>query len=441
MSQVLFEIMIIFLLLVANGILAMSEIAVVSARKIRLQQWAEEGDARAQAALDLTTNPNQFLATIQIGITLVGILAGAFGGATLAEKIAAGLNTFPVLAPYSEALGVGIVVLVITYFSLVIGELVPKRLGLNNAEGIAMGVARPMRQLSRLTSPVVRLLSFSTDATLRLLGVRLNVEDPPVTEEEVKILLQQGTQSGVFAVAEQELIESVLRLDDRRVSSVMTPRPQIVCLDADEPAAETRERLLHSQHTRFPVIREELDHVLGLVQAKDLLAQQLRGEPFDLPGLLQPALFVPETLSVLKMLELFKQEATHLALVVDEYGGIQGLVTLNDILEAIVGDLPGPQTSDEPRATRRGDGSWLVDGALPVDKLKQIFDLDVLPDEDLNFYQTVAGFFIYQVRALPTVGQVFTWEGLRFEVVDMDGRRVDKVLITLADHPYAESEL
>lgn len=431
MSQALLEIIIIFLLLVANGILAMSEIAVVSVRKARLQQRAEEGDANAQAALDLANNPNAFLATIQIGITLVGILAGAFGGATLAEEIGAALAIFPFLAPYSEALGVGVVVLVITYFSLVIGELVPKRLGLNNAEGVAMAVARPMRHLSRFASPLVRLLSFSTDLTLRLLGVRLTSGEPPVTEEEVKILLQQGTQSGVFAAAEQELIESVLRLDDRRISSVMTPRPQIVYLDATESADAIRDHLMSSQHSRFPVIRQELDTILGLVHAKDLLAQYLRGESFNLSDLLQPALFVPESLSVLKMLELFKQEASQLALVVDEYGGIQGLVTLNDILEAIVGDLPGPQTSDEPRATRRADGSWLLDGALPVDKLKQIFNLDELPDEELNFYQTVAGFFIYQVRALPTVGQSFTWEGLRFEVVDMDGRRVDKVLVSL----------
>jgi putative hemolysin len=428
LSNPVLEILIIFLLLVANGIFAMSEIAIVSARKARLQQLADAGNAQARAALELATNPNRFLATVQIGITLVGILAGAFGGATIAEEIAARLSVVPFLAPYGETIGVGVVVLGITYFSLIIGELVPKRLALNNAERIASAVAAPMQALSTITAPAVRLLSISTDIVIRLLRVKPSAE-PSITPEEIKVLIEQGTESGVFEEVEQDMIESVLRLDKRRVGAFMTPRTQIVWFDLEDTLEDIRRKIVSSQHSRFPVVKDSLDNVLGIVRTKDLLAQSLASQSLELRALLRPPLFIPESMSALKVLELFKQKGTHIALVTDEYGGIQGMVTHNDILEAIVGYIPSAGEPTEPQATRRDDGSWLLDGLLHIDKLKDIFDLEKLPDEEHGNYQTVGGFVMSQVRSIPTVGQRFKWGKLWFEVVDMDGHRVDKVLV------------
>jgi len=407
----------------------MAEIAIVSARKARLRQLADAGNSQARAALELAANPNQFLATAQIGITLVGILAGAFGGATIAEEIATRLGDIPFLAPYGETIGVGIVVLGITYFSLIIGELVPKRLALNNAERIASAVAAPMRGLSTIAAPVVRLLSVSTDIVIRLLGIKPSAE-PSITPEELRILIEQGTESGVFEESEQDMIESVLRLDERRVGAFMTPRTHIVWFDIEDSPEDIRRKIADSQHSRFPVIKDSLDNVLGIVRAKDLLNQSLAGQPLDLRALLRPPLFIPESMSALKVLELFKQKGTHVALVTDEYGGIQGMVTHNDILEGIVGYIPSAGEPAEPQATRREDGSWLLDGLEHIDKLKEIFDIEKLPDEEHGHYQTVGGFVMTQVRSIPTVGQCFEWGKLRFEVVDMDGRRVDKVLVT-----------
>jgi len=429
LSNPVLEILIIFLLLVTNGVFAMAEIAIVSARKARLRQLADAGNSQARAALELAANPNQFLATAQIGITLVGILAGAFGGATIAEEIATRLGDIPFLAPYGETIGVGIVVLGITYFSLIIGELVPKRLALNNAERIASAVAAPMRGLSTIAAPVVRLLSVSTDIVIRLLGIKPSAE-PSITPEELRILIEQGTESGVFEESEQDMIESVLRLDERRVGAFMTPRTHIVWFDIEDSPEDIRRKIADSQHSRFPVIKDSLDNVLGIVRAKDLLNQSLAGQPLDLRALLRPPLFIPESMSALKVLELFKQKGTHVALVTDEYGGIQGMVTHNDILEGIVGYIPSAGEPAEPQATRREDGSWLLDGLVHIDKLKEIFDIEKLPDEEHGHYQTVGGFVMTQVRSIPTVGQYFEWGKLRFEVVDMDGRRVDKVLVT-----------
>ena len=429
MSNPALEILIIFLLIVANGVFAMSEAAIISARKERLQQLAEAGNSQARAALELATHPNQFLATVQIGITLVGILAGAFGGATIAEEIAARLSVVPFLAPYSEIVGVGIVVLGLTYFSLIIGELVPKRLALNNAERIASAVAAPMRALSAIAAPVVRLLNVSTDVVIRVLGVKPSTE-PSITPEEIKILIEQGTESGVFEEAEQDMIESVLRLNERRVGAFMTPRMQIVWFGIEDSAEEIQRKIANSRHSRFPVIQDSLDNVLGIVRAKDLLTQSLANQRLDLMAWLHPPLFIPENMSALKVLELFKQKGTHIALVTDEYGGIQGMVTHNDILEAIVGYIHSAGSPAEPEATRREDGSWLLDGLLPIDKLKEIFDIEKLPDEEQSHYQTVGGFVMAQVRNIPLVGQRFEWGNLCFEVVDMDGRRVDKVLVT-----------
>jgi putative hemolysin len=435
-----FEASIIVLLIILNGIFAMSEIAVVSARKTRLQQWANEGDSKARAALELANAPNAFLATIQVGITLVGILAGAYGGATVASEVASGLDNIPWLASYSRPLSLAVVVVVITYLSLIIGELVPKRLALNSPERIASTMAIPMRALARLASPVVYLLGASTDAILRLLGVKPSIE-PPVTEEEIRSLIAQGTQAGMFEEAEQEMVERVFRLGDRRASAVMTPRTEIVWIDSDSSLEEIQQTIADSIHSRFLVARDSLDNVLGVVQAKELLLHFLRGEALDLVGNLQQPLYVPESMRALEVLELFKRSATHIALVIDEYGGIQGLVTPSDILEAIVGDLPVAGEEHEPLAVRREDGSWLLDGMLPIDDFKELFDLGRLPDEDQGVYQTLAGFVIMQLGRIPLVSDHFEWEGLRIEVVDMDGNRVDKLLVQPAGDSAADDEV
>jgi putative hemolysin len=437
MPSVMLEGLVVVLLIFVNGIFALSEIAVVSARKTRLQQWADEGNARARAALELANNPNQFLATIQIGITLVGILAGAFGGATIATELAVILSDITWLAPYGHPLSLTLVVLVITYLSLIVGELVPKRLALNNPERMAMAIAAPMQGLSRVAYPAVHLLGLSTEFLLRALGMKPSAE-PPVTEEEIRALIEQGTQAGMFEEAEQEMVERVFRLGDRRVSAVMTPRTEIVWLDREASALEIRRTITESAHSRFLVADGSLDNVLGVVHAKDLLAHILGEQVVNLEATLQQPLYVPESMRALKVLELFKQSGTHIALVIDEYGGIQGLVTPSDILEAIVGDLPEAGEQVEPLAVQRPDGSWLLDGMLPVDEFKDLFDLGELPGEDQGIYQTLAGFVIMQLGRIPAATDYFIWEGLKIEVVDMDGNRVDKVLVTPTRDPISE---
>ncbi len=426
MDSVALEMLFIVLLVITNGVFAMSEIAVVSARKARLQQRADAGDRGAHIALELANTPNQFLSTIQIGITLIGILAGAFGGATLAEELAAELNRIQWLAPYSEAIGVSIVVVGITYLSLVVGELAPKRLALNNAERIASTVAPWMRTLSRVASPAVRLLSLSTELVLRALGMRPSVE-MPVTEEEIKLMIEQGTQVGVFVPAEQEMVKRVFRLADRTVGVLMIPRPDVIWLDLNDSLEEVRHKIIASGYSQFPVAQGDLDNVLGLVYAKDLLAQILSGQPADLKVALRPALFVPESMLVLEVLERLKETRSQVVLVIDEHGGFQGLITIHDILEAIVGDIPLPDEVAE--AVRREDGSWLMDGRLLVDELRDVIRLEKLPYEGEGHYQTLGGLVMTCLGRIPSTGDHFEWGGFRFEVVDMDGRRVDKVLV------------
>jgi putative hemolysin len=428
MSSITFEIFIILVLIIANGVFSMSEMAVVSARKARLQQLANQGDMKARAALKLAESPNQFFSTIQVGITLIGILTGAFGGATLAQKLAVYLRLIPFLDRYSEPVSFGIVVLIITYLSLIIGELVPKRLALNNPEAIAAFVAIPMRALAALASPVVYLLSASTDMVLRALGIRPSTE-PQVTEEEIKILIEQGTEAGTFEEAEQDMVERVFRLGDRPVNSFMTPRPDIVWLDLDDSPEENREKMVDRSYSRYPVCQGGLDNVLGVIPVTDLLARSLKREPLDLTmGLRQPV-FVPESTRGLKVLELFKKTITHMALVVDEYGVIQGLVTLNDIMSEIVGDVPSADGEDEPQAVQREDGSWLLDGMLSVEEFLELFDMEEWELEQRGNYQTLGGFVITHLGRIPSAADYFEWQGMRLEVMDMDGNRVDKVLV------------
>ncbi|MBE9004430.1 HlyC/CorC family transporter [Fortiea sp. LEGE XX443] len=428
MSSITSEILIILVLIIANGIFSMSEMAIVSARKVRLQQLANQGDPKAKAALKLAESPNNFLSTVQVGISLIGILTGAFGGATIANRLAVYVKLIPVLATYSEAVSFGIVVLIITYLSLIIGELVPKRLALSNPEKIAAFVAIPMRALAALASPAVHLLSASTDMVLRILGITAS-QEPQVTQEEIKILIEQGTEAGTFEEAEQDMVERVFRLGDRPVSSFMTPRPDIVWLDLEDTAEENRQKMSENGYSRYPVCQGGLDNVLGIIPVTDLLARSFRNESLDLTvGLRQPV-FVPESTRGLKVLELFKQTITHMALVVDEYGVIQGLVTLNDIMSEIVGDVPAEPGEDEPQAVQREDGSWLLDGMLSVDEFFELFEIEEWESEERGSYQTLGGFVITHLGRIPTAADHFEWQGMRVEVMDMDGNRVDKVLV------------
>lgn len=434
-----FEILIILVLIIANGVFSMSEMAIVSARKVRLQQLANQGDPKAKAALKLAESPNHFLSTVQVGISLIGILTGAFGGATIANRLAIYVKRVPLLAPYSEPLSFGIVVLLITYFSLIVGELVPKRLALNNPEKIASIVAIPMQALAAIASPVVFLLSASTDLILRLLGITASTE-PQVTEEEIKILIEQGTEAGTFEEAEQDMVERVFRLGDRPVSYLMTPRPDIVWLDLDDSAEENRQKMVDSAYSRYPICQGGLDNVLGVIPVTDLLARSFRGEPLDLTvGLRQPV-FVPESTRGLKVLELFKQTITHMALVVDEYGVIQGLVTLNDIMSEIVGDVPSTDGLDQPQAVQREDGSWLLDGMLPVEEFLELFGMEQWESDERGSYQTLGGFVITHLGRIPAAADYFEWQSMRIEVMDMDGNRVDKVLVVPKASKSAETK-
>jgi putative hemolysin len=426
------EVLILVVLIIANGILAMSEIAVVSARKVRLQQLADKGNKRAKTALELADEPTQFLSTVQIGISLVGILAGAYGGTTIARKLAAYLETVPVLAPYSETIGVGVVVAIITYFSLVIGELVPKRLALAHTERIAALVAGPMRFLSRLMAPLVYLVSSSTNLVIRLLGVSKS-EEPEVTEDEVKILIEQGTQEGIFEESEQDMIEGVLRMGERSISMLMTPRTQINWLDLAASSEEIEQEIETHRHSVFPVAENSLNNLLGTVSAKDLVPQLLNKHTYDLKALLQPPLFIPETMLALRALDKLKQKGAKVAFVVNEYGSIEGMVTPDDFMEDIVGDLEPVTGPASASAFRRPDGSWLMDGLLHIDELKEVLEIKALPDENQDYYQTLGGFIIHRMNRIPPAGDWLDWNGYRFEVVDMDGPRVDKVLVRLVE--------
>lgn len=416
----------------------MAEIAVVSARRARLQPSADAGDVDAQAVLKLSENPSTFLSTVQIGITLVGILAGAFSGATIADQLTLQFQSLPWLAPYAEWLSISLVVLFVTYLSLLIGELVPKRLALTNPEFYARLSARPMLVISRLTTPIVHLLSISSDLILRLLRVNMQ-EEPQVTEEEIRVMIQQGTDTGVFVQAEQSMVEGVFRLADRRVGTLITPRTEIVWLDIEDPPSKNWQKVIESGYTRFPISVGNLDEVLGVIQAKRLLAASLAGEPLDLRALMDEPILVPESLPALSVLELFEQNRQHIALVIDEFGGLQGLVTLNDIMQAIVGEMVVSNRPDELEIVQREDGSWLVDGLVAVDELKDLLKIANFPDEDEVGYQTVGGLVMARLGHIPRPSDHFDWCDYHFEVVDMDGLRVDKILVQRLPDP-AKSE-
>jgi len=417
------------ILIVINGIFAMSEIAVVSSKHVLLEQAANKGDKRAGAAMKLAEDPTRFLSTVQIGITLIGITMGVFGGEALADDFEKHVAKVPLLQPYAHGIAVGCVVLFLTYLSLVVGELFPKRVGMSFPETIARIVARPMTVLSRITAPAVKLLSVSTDLLLAVFQIHPKPKQE-VTEDEVKGLIEKGTEAGVFQEAEQEIVERVFKLGDQRVSNLMVPRADIDWLEADSPADMVRVAVATSSRSHFPVCRGGLDHLIGVVHVKDLVKSGLLTKDIDLVALAQKPLYVPESMPALKALETFRTSRTHIAFVLDEYGTLEGLITVNDIVAGAMGELTRAGEEDESLVVKRADGSMLVDGMLPVDELKRMLDVDELPKEDAA-YQTVGGLMMAVMARVPKTGDVFTWDRFTLEVMDMDRARVDKVLLTI----------
>ncbi len=424
------ELVIIVLLLILNGVFSMSETAVITSRKTRLQQLADKGDKSAQAALKLAEEPNRFLSTVQIGITLIGVMTGAFGGATLAKQIAVLMIDTP-LAPYADAIGFGVIVVITTYLSLIIGELVPKRLALRSPESVARRIARPMNILSRITSPVVSVLSLSTDAILWLIGAR-KLDEPPVTQHEIEGMVKQGVEAGVFEETAHGMVEGVFSLSERKTSSLMTPRTDVLWLNLNDSPDLMREELIKSDHSRMPVCDGDIDHVLGIVHAKDVMEQLLRGQPLDIRAVMDFALSVPATTPATRTLELFQANGVHFALVIGEYGETAGVITLQDILEEIVGNV---EINIEPEIVVRQDGSYLLDGLLPISEFAELFKIDDIPGAH-KVFETLGGFVMAQMDNIPKAGDHFTWGKLRIEVMDMDNNRVDKVLVsTLEEAP------
>jgi len=423
MSGGLTETLLIAVLLLLNGLFVMSEMAVVSSRKARLQQMGNEGKKSALRALHLAQNPGTFLSTVQMGITLIGIIMGALGGATLSAPLAELFRHWRLSAAYADTLAFVIIVVLITALTLLLGELVPKRVALNNPEPIAAAISGPMTLLSQVFRPLVWLLGKSTDAILKVLGIKPGAEST-VTEEEIQLMIDQGAEAGVIEEAEQDMVQGVFSLGDSRVYSLMTPRTEITWLDIDDSPDEIRRKIGDTTYSRFPVCKDSLDTVLGIIKARDLIAPPGLASPdFKLKTKLKPPLYVPETMFASRALEVFKEQSAEIMLVIDEFGSLQGLVTLDDIIEEIVGDI-----EVEKQATQRHDGSWLLDGLLPVDDFKEIFKLEQLPHE--TEYESLSGFVMMNLGRVPQAADHFEWNGLRFEVMDMDGRRVDKVLVT-----------
>lgn len=419
------EIGVILLLVLLNGAFAMSELAIVSSRRSRLMALQRQGSAGAEAALALADDPQRFLPTVQVGITMVGIVAGAFGGARLSGTIGAALDAIPGVAPYGVEIAFALVVLVITYLSLILGELVPKQVALRNPERVAVVVSRPLAALARISAPVVWVLGKSSAVVLRLFGPAVPGEQS-VTEEEVKAVVAEGAQAGALETEERHMIERVLRLADKPVRALMTPRNDLAWLDRSDPPEEIGARLRASSVTRFVVADGRVDNVVGVVTAKDLLDRLLSGEPLSLAAVMRQPLVLPDTLTALDALERLRGDRLGMALVMDEYGSFEGVVTASDLLEAIVGDLGPSEPAVDGVAIERADGSLLLDGSMASDELRARLELPELPGA--GTYHTVAGLMLALLKRVPKEGDRIVWAGWRFEVVDMDGRRVDKVL-------------
>jgi putative hemolysin len=417
---------VVFLLVLLNGFFAMSELAIVSARRSRLKQRADDGHEGARLALKMALDPSSFLSIVQTGMTLNSVFAGAFSGATLSGGMADYLNHISWITPHGEAAALAITIAGVTYLNLVIGELVPKQIGLSYAEPIAIHVAMTMRVLAILTAPFVWLLKKSTALLLKLLHLS-TPRDTNVTEQEVKDMIAEGTENGIFKPAEKTMLEGVMRLADRTVRTIMTPRIDLVWLDINDPVTEHKKTIRTSGYSRFPVVRGDLEEILGIIHAKDILNAAFDGDTISVKSVMRSPLIVPDTTSVLRLLDQFRQSGQHIAIIVDEYGSVEGLVSTTDILQTITGTLPERGQDSDSRPVRREDGSWLIDGMAPLDEVEHLIDLKGMRG-DGDFY-TLAGFILDKLGKLPTAGDHFMWEDARFEVVDMDGRRIDKVLV------------
>lgn len=428
MSTIITEIVIILALVLANGLFATAEISLVAARRSRLKHLADNGEERAQKALNLAENPNRFLATVQVGITLVGVLAGAYGAATLSGHLAEALGGFAWLRSYAQPLSFGLIVLMITYLSLVFGELVPKRLGLNNPEGIAMRLAGTMHLIASVAGPVVTFLSTSTDAILRLFGFKPN-QQSTVSEDEVKVLLREGLSTGTFLPAESAMVESVLALDRIPVRELMTPRPKIIWVNLHDPHEAIWHKIVVSGHSVFPVYDSNRDNVVGMLSVKSIYANLAAGAGVAVKDLMTPSMIVPASQPANLLLESFKKSGRHAALVADEFGGIIGLVTLHDIMEAIVGDFPSQDERLKPTARPRDDGSWLIDAMIEVPEFEKAIPQFKLDPPGRRDYQTFGGFIVKHLGRVPTEGESFQLHGFLVEIIDMDRHRVDKVLL------------
>jgi putative hemolysin len=430
LESITFEVVVILALIILNGFLSMSEMAIVSSNKLRLQSLANQGKSGARVALNLIESPSDLLASVQVGITLVGVLVGAFGGSTISQKIALGIETnIPILAPYASGVGLGIVVILSTYLSLILGELVPKRLALNNPEHMASSVARSIRMISVVSKPAVRFLSFSTERLLRILNLD-KVESAQVTEEEVKLLVEQGTEAGVFEQGEETIIKRTLRLGSLSAGDIMTPRTKIVSFDINDPLPLILERMKETKHTYFPVYDGQVDNLIGMLSAKRLLYETAQQDhKWDIRHCMVEPMMIPESVSVLDVLESFKEKGAHVAVVIDEYGGLAGLVTIIDMMEALVGSLPHDAGIHSNKITKREDGSILLDGMTSVHEFEEIFEVNFAHFTEGEDIQTIAGLIMKQMGRIPKEGDVILLDHLRIEVVDMDGRRVDKILV------------
>jgi putative hemolysin len=425
-------------LIVLNGVFAMSEIALVTARKSRLQRMADDGDKSAVVAMRLGEDPTQFLSTVQIGITAIGIMNGIVGEAALAGPLAGVLTQLGLDGQTSSITATTLVVVVITYFTIVVGELVPKRIGQFHAEGIATFMAKPISVLAAISRPFVFLLSISTDGLLRLLGKK-ELDSANLTEEDIHSMLAEGSQAGLIEKQEHEIMRNVFRLDDRQIASLMTPRSEIIYLDIDKPLESNLENLMNSDHSRYPVCRGGLHDTIGIITAKRLLKQRIRGESNSIQDYLQPAIYVPETLTGIKLLEQFRESGVQMVFVIDEYGEILGLITLQDVIEVLTGEFK-PRDPEDVWGVQRQDGSWILDGLIPIPELKDRLNLKTVPEEHKARYNTLSGMMMWLIGSVPRTCDVAEWEGWRLEVIDLDGNRVDKVLASSLKNPETHSE-
>ena len=430
MSESTAQIFLLLTLIIINGLFSMTEMAVVATRRARLQTCLENGDRRAQTVLDLLDNPNDFFSTIQIAISLIGVITGAIGAQTFSHYLADTLAKVSFLKGIAQPLSVLLISVIITYFSLVIGELIPKRIATNNPEKISMAMCGPVKVLASIFRPIVRILSFSTEAGLKIMGIEEN-EENTVSEDEIKVMIEQGKQDGVFEENEQDIVESVFRMSDRTVDALMTPRTELPWIDLEEPLEESLKEIAESTYHYFPLVRGNPDDVIGVISSKALLDAYIRGETLDLEKIAEPPLFVPESKPALSLLDDLKASESNFAVVLDEYGGFSGMITPYDLLNELVGDVTniGDEPNDEDDILVRDDGSWSFDGMVDIEEFKETIGVRELPDEDRVGYQTLAGFILSYRGAIPSIGDNFDWNGFHFEIADMDGLRIDRVIV------------